>query len=132
MAAFRHSAAALAALASLVAAPSAAAAQEAGWQFWTGRELLRSCQATLTGRIGCTSYIAGVVDSHETSATSGYGRRLFCPPANAKIGQFRDRVVEFLKAHPGSRDRPAAALTVAALRAAYACPPSSKRPAQRR
>ena len=121
MAAFRHTPARLALLAVLAAA-DATAAQETGWRFWTGRELLKSCEATLSGRIGCTSYIAGVVDNHETYAASGYGRRLFCPPGNAKVGQFREQVVQFLKAHPGSRSRPAAALTAAAMQSAYPCP----------
>ena len=123
MAAFRHTATAVAALAGLAMSPAVTAAQETGWRFWTGRDLLKSCQASLTGRVGCTSYIAGVIDNHETYAASGYGRRLFCPPANAKVGQFRDKVIDFLKAHPGSRGRPAAALTGAAMQAAYPCPP---------
>ena len=117
----------LAGFAAFALAPSVAAAQDAGWRFWTGRELLKSCQATLSGRVGCTSYIAGVVDHHETFAASGYGRRMFCPPANAKVGQFRDRVVEFLKAHPASHARPAAALTAAAMQAAYPCPAGKPR-----
>src|SRR5688572_14659037 len=99
MAAFRQMAVSAAVFAGVLALASGASAQE-GWRFWTGRDLLKSCQATLSGRIGCTSYIAGVIDNHETYAASGYGRRLFCPPASAKVGQFRDEVVEFLKAHP--------------------------------
>ena len=122
MAGFRQIQARLGLLATLAVAAGAAAAQEPGWRFWTGRELLKSCEATLSGRVGCTSYIAGVVDNHETYATSGYGRRLFCPPAHAKVGQFREQVVEFLKAHPDSRGRPAAALTAAAMQSAYPCP----------
>lgn len=122
MAGIRHTLARLGLLGALAVA-GAAAAQETGWRFWSGRELLKNCEATLSGRVGCTSYIAGVVDNHETYAASGYGRRLFCPPANAKVGQFRERVVDFLKAHPGSRSRPAAALTAAAMQAAYPCAP---------
>ena len=85
MAAFRHTMGPLALLALLCAAPSGAAAQEGGWRFWTGRDLLKSCQASLSGRVACTSYIAGVVDNHETMAASGYGRRMYCPPAAAKV-----------------------------------------------
>ena len=127
MATFRHLLASLAVLSGAVAVAGAAAAQEGGWRFWTGKELLKSCEATLSGRVGCTSYIAGVIDSHETYASSGYGRRLFCPPSGVKVGQFRDRVVQFLKAHPGSRGRPAAALTAAAMQAAYPCPAGKRR-----
>src|SRR5688572_545767 len=97
MAATRHIQAGLILIAGLGAIAGTAAAQEPGWRFWTGRELLKSCEATLSGRVGCTSYIAGVVDNHETYAASGYGRRLFCPPPGAKVGQFREQVVEFLK-----------------------------------
>jgi hypothetical protein len=109
--------------AALAIAAQAQAAPASQWRFWNGRELLRNCTASASMRNGCTGYIAGIVDTHETYAASGYGRRLFCPPADVKVGRFRDAVVAFIQARPTAEDNAAAGLTVAALQSAFPCTP---------
>lgn len=110
------------AMVSVVFVADAATAQTSDvWRRLTGDELLKRCRASQFMRAGCTSYIAAIIDTHETYSTSGYGRRLFCPAGELRIGDVRERVIGFLAANPKSLTNDAAGLTLAALKTAYPC-----------
>lgn len=102
----------LAAMISALAAPA-----QAG--FFTGNELLDSCNRNDSSFV--SGYVVGVYDHIEMNRSEGQ-KRFICIPTGAQARQVRDIVCGFLVRHPENRQWSAAALINNALIEAWPCP----------
>jgi hypothetical protein len=84
--------------------------------FLTGNMLYDRCAAST---ISCSDYISGVVD---TLLMVGKVKKLplICP-GNIELGQAVDVTVNYLRAHPESRQYNAASVAIVALTKAFPC-----------
>ena len=70
----------------------------------------------------CAAYILGVTDTVSLNGGTTAGWRVCKPLEGVIIGQVRDIIIAFLKAHPEKRHGGAANLVVQALAEAFPCP----------
>jgi hypothetical protein len=89
--------------------------------FEDGNKLYRECSSRM-GAVdydSCLAYVQGVADAMEVSRfTNAQGP---CVPKHVQLGQVVDVTRAFLRKHPESRHKPAAALAIAAIYDAF-CP----------
>ncbi len=88
----------------------------------TGNTLLRLCTSgdAQLDELVCLGYIEGVADAMADGDTV-FGARA-CVQLRVEVSQLHDLTVNYLQAHPESRQADAAQLVAAALSAAYPCP----------
>lgn len=80
---------------------------------------------TLTAQ--CIGYLSAVADT-EMQRLEFTGRAYFCRPSGFTIGQLRDIVVGYARAHPERLDISAANLVTFAWQGAFPCPASKASP----
>jgi len=102
-------------------------------QYQSGNRLYEDCKSEEGDfKSGlCLGYITAVADAHiETVFSMAVAnmrnenvqlRTGFCLRSNVNIGQLRDVVFQYLQRNPSERDKPAAALVIAALSQAFPC-----------
>ncbi len=74
------------------------------------------------GRLVCMYYVAGVADMLSViSKTEAGGIKPLCIPAKVSLGQLRNVVVKYLKAHPEGTHRAAVVQVTVALGEAFPC-----------
>lgn len=103
-----------------VAAPIMAFDQGAAGWFYDGNELLERCGGAPSL---AEAYISGIADGTQYGAehANDYEGYRYCSPRGATSRQYRDLVCSYLDDHPGSRQKPAAELTLEALFSAWPC-----------
>lgn len=97
----------------------------------TGNELLSLCSGWSGGQIApaadaydsdeCLGFIQGLTDSTQAMRYADRPSCIFAMPEGGTYGQVIDIVMNYLRAHPESRQRSAANLAIAALKAVWPC-----------
>jgi hypothetical protein len=82
-------------------------------QFWDGNKLLSSMNGDQNDRIHALGYVMGVIDTD--------GRRTFCAPATATLGQMHDIVKVQLDSRPELRHFNADVIVLASLGRVWPC-----------
>jgi hypothetical protein len=92
--------------------------------FEDGNKLYRECSEGMGGiHYGfCLAFIQGVADAMQVSRFTSAQES--CIPQHVQLGQVVDVTRAFLRDHPESRHKPAAALAIAAINDAF-CPDDS-------
>jgi hypothetical protein len=95
--------------------------------FLDGNKLLALCEAAdLDSRSVCNTYVQGVVDEWRyarflNAVDEGKDPHVCAPEAVGN--QLADAVVNYLKAHPGDRNKPAAVAVTQSIIEAWHCQP---------
>jgi hypothetical protein len=93
---------------------------ESSRSFFTGNQLLQSCQsADSTERGFCLGFVAGIADMLMSGPSTG--KLGACFPDGVIVRQAMDVAVQYLVAHPEDRHFPAADLVAVALATTFPC-----------
>lgn len=108
----------------ILTAGFALCAQPAQAAFMTGKTLLDLCTSKEADNVfSCENYIAGVVDYHILVRSLGTAPSVdFCLPANIRMQQLRQLVINHLAQHPEQRGFVAAPAIALSIYGAYPCP----------
>lgn len=93
----------------------------------SGREFLELCDQGDSWSEGyCVGYVAGAGEMLdglllEDAIRAAFDGKVFCLPGDVTKGMVRDRVLNFLRAHPDIADRQMTSITWAALIESYPC-----------
>jgi hypothetical protein len=90
----------------------------------SGTHWLRKCTSPeANGQIECAIYVRAVVEYDELRGTLLKEARFICPAKGLTIGQSREIVLQYLRAHPQDLNLPFVLLAHQGLAAAFPCAP---------
>lgn len=97
--------------------------------FFPAARLIASCanEADKSAISQCVGYLAGVADT-ENQRLQFTGKAYFCRRSEFTIGQLRDIVIAYARAHPEQADIGAANMVTLAWQGAFPCPPDKASP----
>jgi Rap1a immunity proteins len=106
----------------LVAAAFAGAAWAHSDEQKSGTHWLRKCTSPeVNGQIECAIYVRAIVEYDEMRGTLLKEARFICPEQGLTIGQSREIVLQYLRAHPQDLKLPFVLLAHQGLAAAFPC-----------
>lgn len=88
----------------------------------SGTVFLQKCGVTHTDM--CVFYVAGVLDGARSMSPFFSGRKPFCPPANATVGQMLAVGLKQMKDHPEWQHWRASELLILSWVNSFPCPPT--------
>jgi hypothetical protein len=89
-------------------------------QFYTGHKLFSYCTGTEELQLVCSGYVSGVLDTLAIYRNL-LKRGIVCLPGSVTMGEAKDVVVNWLRAHPEERQFTAAGSVTAALQETFPC-----------
>ena len=90
----------------------------------SGTHWLRKCTSPeANGQIECAIYVRAIVEYDELRGTLLKEARFICPAKGLTIGQSREIVLQYLRAHPQDLNLPFVLLAHQGLAAAFPCAP---------
>ena len=91
----------------------------------SGTHWLRQCTSPeANGQIECAIYVRAIVEYDELRGTLLKEARFICPEKGLTIGQSREIVLQYLRAHPQDLNLPFVLLAHQGLAAAFPCAPA--------